>query len=206
MFIMNNEINHNKQRRWQLLQLVYKLSNGSTQTLVPYNILTEKLRWETERTRQTCDYLKAEGLLGVGSLGATSISHEGIKRIEDNMSGKQPETFPANIVVVNGGQIGNLSQGNNNTVHQGTDSTGTDLAQALRLQMAARGDLTKEVHHLLSLIKAESSDRIDIISALDVVCKQNTKWKQVFQDFSVQAVAGTASSLLLDAAKYLFPH
>jgi hypothetical protein len=206
LFTMNDGLNLKEQQRRQLLQLVYKLSDGSTRTLIAYQEIADELGWDIEVTHQTCDYLRAERLLGDGSLGATCISHEGIKRIEDNMTGKQPDALAANIVVVNGGQIGNLSQGNNNTVQQSTHNSGPDLAETLRVQMSAVGDLTQDALHLLSLIKASSDDRMATINALDAVCKQNSKWKQIFREFGSPIFTGTASGLLVEACKFLFPH
>jgi hypothetical protein len=107
---MTTIIEERQKNRWLMLQKVYKISEGVSETYLinMYEEVGEQLGWKREKTEATFDYLEGEGLLKImTSGGGIMLTHQGVKEVEE--ASKNPEKptlhFPANVMYIYGDNI-----------------------------------------------------------------------------------------------------
>lgn len=200
---MSDMLSQKELQREQLLRLIYVRSQGSTTELIALQLLEWELGWDHRLLLDTYLYLKGEGYLGDGSIGATCLSHKGIKKVEPVIWGMEPEPVLANIIVFNHSHIGNVAQGNSNSIRQHTVVSQLNIADSLRERLSELGDLTEEAHRLIILVASESENRMPMAEAVHAVCEQKAEWKQYLHDFAMQSASGAAGGVLAEVVKFV---
>jgi len=154
-------------RRFQILSTAYEEVDGKEKTHFNYLEIGKRLGLEDEETRNIVLYLKEEGLVENTTPALASMSHQGIKEVEEAQRTPEKPTlhFPANINIgrmnvtgtVNFGQIvGNIHE----HITQIKNSGNVDLADSLNeLIQAAEKDqsLTEDQ-------KQEFAENIELIA------------------------------------------
>lgn len=171
--------------------------------------VADSLGFDRDKTLAVYDYLRAEGLLESRALGGwATITHWGIKEVEDVLKGRETEHFDQGVqfnINIIGQNSGNIAIGNENVQTQ----VATDpamVAHALReaLEQVQR-PLPPEADALVALVEQSSDDRLGLAAAISVVAQKANSWKSALQDFALQAGAGVASSMVVDLIKVLIP-
>jgi hypothetical protein len=80
------EIKKKNAQRFLYLKCLYELSNSNTLSYFQFTEIGKELGWKDEITDETTDYLKDEGLIDFPSFGTVSITHAGIKHVEDSLN------------------------------------------------------------------------------------------------------------------------
>jgi len=79
------EIKKKETQRFLYLKRLYELSSGNTLSYFQFTEIGKELGWKDEITDEITDYLKNEGLIDFPSFGTVSITHPGIKLVEDTL-------------------------------------------------------------------------------------------------------------------------
>lgn len=91
-----------KKNRWLMLRKFYEIAQGhADRQIINLWVVGEELGWDRDITEATYDYLQGEGLLKAMTLGGgATITHEGVKEVENAEESPQEPTvhFPAFIV------------------------------------------------------------------------------------------------------------
>jgi len=154
-------------RRFQLLSAAYEEVDGKEKTHFNYLEIGKRLGLEDEEIRDTVLYLKEESLVENTTPASASMSHQGIKEVEEAQRNPEKPTphFPANISIgrmsvtgtVNFGQIvGNIHE----HITQIKNSGNVNLADSLNeLIQAAEKD-----QNLSEDQKQEFAENIELIA------------------------------------------
>ncbi len=154
-------------QRFQLLSAAYEEVDGREQTHFDYLELGRRLGFEDEDTRHIVLYLQKEGLVEHTTPAKASMSHQGIKEVEQAQQNPEEPTphFPPNISIVrmnvtgtvNFGQIvGNIHE----YITQIKNSGNVNLADSLNeLIQAAEKD-----QNLSEDQKQEFAENIELIA------------------------------------------
>lgn len=92
-----------KKQRFLYLRRLYELSNGNTLSYFHFTKIGKELGWKDEITDEITDYLKNEGFIDFPSFGTVSITHAGIKFVENSLkkSDNLVESLPESILRTN---------------------------------------------------------------------------------------------------------
>ncbi|OPY81805.1 MAG: hypothetical protein A4E65_00994 [Syntrophorhabdus sp. PtaU1.Bin153] len=110
---MKNSLEEKRKNRFLLLHKLYALTNGVAERhLIDIRELGEELGMGGDVALDTFEYLKGEGLtkwMALGGIG--TITHWGIKEVEDALEQKPTAHFPANIVILTNSPGANVVSG-----------------------------------------------------------------------------------------------
>ncbi|MBX7134977.1 MAG: hypothetical protein K1X67_20100 [Fimbriimonadaceae bacterium] len=104
--------------RFRVLSGMYEVTLGGEHAAAPMRMVEEHVGMEAGSSRDAQLYLQQEGLLTIQSNGYATLTHDGIKEVEDAFDGRVTEHFPANIVVIANSQDCQVVAGHNNESSQ----------------------------------------------------------------------------------------
>ena len=133
---MVNQLEEKRKNRFRLLQALYEKTDGVPERhLLDIRDIGKELGIDPDIALDTFEYLKGEGLakwMAIGGIG--TITHWGIKEVEDALDNQPTAHFPANIVVLTNSPGANVVSNTGNTVF---DQRG----QHVKTQYNAAGDI-----------------------------------------------------------------
>lgn len=99
---MSTVLEKKQKNRFLLLHKLYELTDGVAERhVIDIREVGVELGLTADTALDTFEYLKGEGLVKWMALGGQgTITHWGIKEVEDALSEKQTAHFPANIVIL----------------------------------------------------------------------------------------------------------
>jgi hypothetical protein len=157
---MNTSLEEKRKNRFLLLYKLYEKTDGvAEQHLIDIREVGKELGMEADVALNAFGYLKDEGLtkwMALGGLG--TITHWGIKEVEDAKDHKPTAHFPANIMIIlnsPGANVVSGSANNINNIYYKFDQRG----QRVNYQYNAAGDINVEA--------VKNYD--DLISQLDLL-------------------------------------
>ena len=110
-----------RKMRFQFLNLLYEKTRGNKFNCVTKWDLGSELRYERDVTELISQYLEAENLLEPSSVGRISITHYGVKEVEEAISNPKEPTHhfpPINVINIHhmeGSQIQQVISSSNQT-------------------------------------------------------------------------------------------
>src|SRR5436309_709335 len=89
--------------RLQYLRAVYDESEGVAGRFLRFTDIGENLGFDEKHAEELADYLVEEGLLEWAAMGVISLTHRGLKEVEEALSAPDEPTehFPALVVAQN---------------------------------------------------------------------------------------------------------
>jgi predicted nucleotide-binding protein len=103
-------VDYLRSKRFELMQKLYELSQGNEYQGIDEQILRAKLDLSQSTMDRVAEYLVGEGLARYFTFGTISITHKGVREVEEALSqpGKPTEHFPAlmpvrSVHVINSG-------------------------------------------------------------------------------------------------------
>jgi hypothetical protein len=139
---MKNSLEEKRKNRFLLLHKLYELTNGvAEQHLIDIREVGEELGMGGDVALDTFEYLKGEGLTKWMALGGVgTITHWGIKEVEDALEQKPTAHFPANIVILSNSPGANVVSGSGFQVGVGS-SVFDQRGQHIQYQYNAAGNI-----------------------------------------------------------------
>lgn len=170
---MNTSLEEKRKNRFLLLRKLYEMTNGVAERhLIDIRNVGKELGMDDKLALETFEYLKGEGLtkwMALGGLG--TITHWGVKEVEDAIDQKPTAHFPANIIILTNSPGANVVSGTGYQVSTVFDQRN----QHVNYQFNAAGDINlgavqnrSEFINQLELIKQELSKALagQVISEL----------------------------------------
>jgi len=162
---MNTSLEEKRKNRFLLLHKLYEITNGVAERhLIDIRQLGKEIGMEPTVALETFQYLKEEGLTKWMSMGGNgTITHWGVKEVEDALDHKPTAHFPANIVILTNSPGARVVSGSD---HQVTvfDQRG----QQVSYQYNAAGNINFE--HV--------QNKTDFISQLEFLKNELTKARE----------------------------
>lgn len=163
---MKNSLEEKRRNRFLLLDKLYEKTNGVAERhLIDIRELGKELGMEADVALNAFEYLKDEGLTKWMALGGQgTITHWGLKEVEDARDHKPTAHFPANIVNISNSPGANVVSGSGhtlNTISSVIDQSG----QRVNYQYNAAGNINLGAVH----------DFADLISQLDLLKQELAK-------------------------------
>lgn len=160
---MNTSLDKKRKERFLLLHKLYEETGGvADRHLVDIRELGKKIGIGPDAALNTFEYLKGEGLtkwMALGGIG--TITHWGIKEVEDALDQKPTAHFPANIVILTNSPGANVVSGTGHKISQGP-TIFDQRGQKVKYQYNTAGNInfgainsTDELISQLNLIKQE---------------------------------------------------
>lgn len=178
-------IQEKKKQRFQFLERLYEVTNGSTSRIFMMDELGDELNFDRNTTSNVVEYLTAELLVESRTLGGgISITHDGVLEIESAHENpdKSTEHFPAINII-------NIENMNGSSIQQGT----VNSKQIVEFKSEKVSDL-KELINYLENIKNElqitSDAKQELIAEIETLKSQSNspKPKQVIITESLKTV------------------
>ncbi len=151
-----------QKNRWLFLQKVYDITEGMSDTcIVNMYELGQDLGWDREKTKSISSYLNNEGLLKMYFNDNITITHQGVKEVEEAEKSPDKPTlhFPSHITNIYGDNVGG------DKVMR--DKIGTQINNSTDLTQAAQ-----DIKALLNRLSADypnDSNRVLGAKAIDTV-------------------------------------
>ncbi len=166
---MSTSLEEKRKNRFLLLHQLYEMSKGVAEKhIIDIRKAGEKIGMGADVALDTFEYLKGEGLTKWMTLGGGgSITHWGIKEVEDALDQKPTAHFPANIVILSNSPGANVVSGSGNQFSPGA-SIIDQRGQQVRYQYNAAGNI--------SFGTVQNSD--DLISQLDLLKQELVKARE----------------------------
>jgi hypothetical protein len=126
-------------QRFAYLRAVYDASEGNERAMVPMREIGETLGFDYRLSDKIVTYLDGEGLLKWAAFGLVSLTHWGLKEVEEALSSPEDPTehFPPYIITQNYINIGTMTH---SQIQQGTIASSQNIdgsqAEALRSLVA----------------------------------------------------------------------
>lgn len=139
---MSTSLEEKRKNRFLLLRKLYEMTNGvPEQHLIDIRKVGEEIGIGADVALDTFDYLKGEGLTKWMALGGVgTITHWGIKEVEDALDHKLTAHFPANIVILANSPGANVVTGSGHQFSPGA-SIFDQRAQQVNYQYNAAGNI-----------------------------------------------------------------
>src|SRR5438128_601809 len=160
---MNGSIDENRKKRFLLLRKLYDKTEGrADRDVIDIREIGEEIGIGSDIALDTFEYLKGEGLTKWMALGGRgTITHWGVKEVEDAIDQKPTAHFPANIIILANSPGANVMSGSGHQVSQGS-SIFDQRGQRVNYQYNAAGNInlgavqdTTELASQLDLLKQE---------------------------------------------------
>jgi hypothetical protein len=174
---MRTTLEKKQKNRFCLLHKLYDLTGGVAERhLIDIREVGQELGMTADEALETFEYLKGEGLVKWMALGGQgTITHWGIKEVEDALSEKPTAHFPANIVILTNSPGASITTG---TTH---NTTFDQRGQTVTHQYNAAGNINVGAIHSredfvaqLGLLKAELKKASDA-SLIDELTESRLK-------------------------------
>ena len=198
---MDKLLEEKKRKRFLLLRKLYDLTDGVPDShLIDIRQLGPEIGLNAEDALNTFEYLKGEGLAKWMALGGVgTITHWGVKEVEEALEGRETGHFPSNIVIITGSPGANVVAGSGNTVSQHNvtihGSASEKLAETLR-QVAAT--LPSEAEELLEAASKAEPNQLEVANIANSLASKGSAWKVALSSF----VTSVGSGLLVEAIKF----
>jgi len=139
---MSTSLEEKRKNRFLLLNKLYDMSNGvAEQHTIDIRKAGEEIGMGADVALDTFEYLKGEGLTKWMTLGGGgSITHWGIKEVEDALDHKPTAHFPANIVILTNSPGANVVSGSGQQFSPGA-SIFDQRGQQVKYQYNAAGNI-----------------------------------------------------------------
>jgi hypothetical protein len=139
---MKDSLDKKRKNRFLLLRKLYEMTNGvAEQHLIDIRQVGEEIGIGADVALDTFEYLKGEGLtkwMALGGIG--TITHWGIKEVEDALDQRPTAHFPANIVILSNSPGANVVSGSGHQFSPGA-SIFDQRGQQVRYQYNAAGNI-----------------------------------------------------------------
>lgn len=198
---MDKLLEDKRRKRFLLLRKLYELTDGvPARHLINIRQIGPDIGLDPEEALNTFEYLKGEGLAKWMALGGVgTITHWGVKEVEEALEGRETGHFPSNIVIISGSPGANVVAGSGNTVSQhnvtihGTASE--KLAETLK-QVATT--LPSEAEELLEAASKDEPNQLEVANKASMLANQGPEWKMALSSFA----KSVGSGLLVEAIKF----
>jgi hypothetical protein len=166
---MNTSLEEKRRNRFLLLQKLYDKTNGVAERhLIDIREVGKELGMEPDVALDTFEYLKGEGLTKWMALGGEgTITHWGLKEVEDARDHKPTAHFPANILILANSPGANVVSGSGHQFSPGA-SIFDQRGQKVDYQYNAAGNIN------FGVVK----NNADLISQLDLLKMELTKARE----------------------------
>jgi hypothetical protein len=190
-----------KENRFKLLRKLYEVTNGVPERhSLNIRQLGRELDMEPAIALDTFEYLKGEGLakwMALGGFG--TITHWGVREVEEALEGRQTAHFPANIVIVTGSPGANVVAGTRNVAYQEAGVHSAESAVQLRDILEQIGlPLPSEGSALLDEVEKPAPDKVAVALTAQKLAQVGAPWKTALMRFAETASAG----LVVEAIKF----
>jgi Mn-dependent DtxR family transcriptional regulator len=152
-----------QKNRWLFLQKVYEISEGMSDThIVNMYEIGKNLGWDREKTGSISDYLHREGLLTPFNGGNITLTHQGVKEVEETEKSPDKPTFHFPLHITN--HISGDNIGGDKVMR---DKIGTQINNSTDLTQASQ-----DIKALLDRLSADypnDSNRVLGAKAIDTV-------------------------------------
>lgn len=167
---MSTSLEEKRKNRFLLLQKLYETSNGvAEKQIIDIRKAGEEIGMGADVALDTFEYLKGEGLTKWMTLGGGgSITHWGIKEVEDALDRKPTAHFPANIVILTNSPGANVISGSGHQFRPG-GSLFDQRGQDVRYQYNSAGNIN------LGTVQ----NTADLASQLDFLKQEIVKAREV---------------------------
>lgn len=198
---MDKLLEEKKRNRFLLLRKLYDLTRGVPERhLINIRQIGPDIGLDPEEALNTFEYLKGEGLAKWMALGGVgTITHWGVKEVEEALEGRETGHFPSNIVIITGSPGANVVAGSGITVSQNNvtihGSASEKLAETLRQVDAT---LPREAEELLEAASKAEPNQLEVANKASALASQGPAWKEALSSFA----ASVGSGLLVEAIKF----
>jgi hypothetical protein len=170
MMTMTTPLDEKRSNRFKLLHKLYDLTGGrADRYTIDIRKLGEEIGLDAGVALDTFEYLKGEGLtkwVALGGIG--TITHWGVKEVEDALENKPTAHFPANIVVLSNSPGASVNTGTGNQIIA-PNTTFDQRGQVIQYQYNAAGDINLE-----SITEASQlASQLDLIKRELSVAREN---------------------------------
>ena len=163
---MDTILDKKREERFLLLRKLYEETGGvADRHVVDIRELGKQIGIGPDTALDTFEYLKGEGLtkwMALGGLG--TITHWGVKEVEDALDQKPTAHFPANIVILTNSPGANVVSGTGHQFSPGS-SFFDQRGQTVKYQYNAAGNINFGAIHNIS----------ELISQLDLLKQEVAK-------------------------------
>lgn len=163
---MNTSLEEKRRNRFLLLHKLYEKTSGVAERhLINIREVGKELGMEADVALNAFEYLKDEGLTKWMALGGEgTITHWGLKEVEDALDHKPTAHFPANIVILSNSPGANVVSGSGHKLNT-RSSVFDQRGQRVNYQYNAAGNIN------LGAVQ----NYADLISQLDLLKQELTK-------------------------------
>ena len=183
---MNLSLDEKRKNRFLLLRKLYEMTDGvPEQHVIDIREVGEELGMDGNVALETFEYLKGEGLtkwMAIGGFG--TITHWGVKEVEDALGERPTAHFPANIVILSNSPGANVVSGSGHQFGPGSSAI-NQHGQRASYQYNAAGSIDLSAVH----------DNVDLVSQLDLL-KQELARAREGQVISELVESKTKTALL----------
>lgn len=118
---MKTSLDQKRKNRFLLLRKLYEKTDGvADRHLLDIRKIGKEIKLDPDVALDTFEYLKGEGLTKWRALGGVgTITHWGIKEVEDAFEQKETAHFPANIVILTNSPGANVVSSSGDQSYQG---------------------------------------------------------------------------------------
>lgn len=207
---MKTSLDKKRKERFLLLHKLYEETGGvADHHLVDIRELGKQIGIDPDTALDTFEYLKGEGLtkwMALGGLG--TITHWGVKEVEDALDQKPTAHFPANIVILTNSPGANVISGAGHQFSPGA-SIFDQRGQSVNYQYNAAGNIniggiqnTADFISQLDLLKQEVSKACEA-QLINELTESKTKTQLLEAIEEAKKTSPNKTSLLnyLDLAK-----
>ena len=155
-------------QRFAYLRAVYDAADGNERAMVPMREIGESLGFDYSQSDTIVTYLDGEGLLKWAAFGLVSLTHWGLKEVEEALSrpDEPTEHFPAYVIAQNYINIGTMSQ---SQIQQGTVGSSQNLDGS---QVEALRDLVADVRAVAATLDLGLDDAGELAADVATVDSQ----------------------------------
>ncbi|MBX7134975.1 MAG: hypothetical protein K1X67_20090 [Fimbriimonadaceae bacterium] len=201
---MSEQLQEKKANRFRLLRKLYEMTDGVPERhSINIREVGKSIGIDPEVALDTFEYLKGEGLTVWMSLGGFgTITHWGVREIEEALEGRQTGHFPANIVVITGSSGVNVVSGSGNTVTQSQE--GSSGLSVLRAEFESIGGTDDPVvKALFALLESPQQNPFDVARHLSKIVSKGNEWRSAVQSAKGRLQPIDRDGLLGSALSYV---
>lgn len=199
---MNQDILQKRiEDRFQILKKLFDITEGrASMHSLDIREVGKELGMDENRTFSAFEYLIGENLavwMALGGFG--TITHRGVKEVEQALRGKETPHFPAGIVVVSGTNV-QVIQGQGNTTNmQITQQDNGATAKLEELLKKIESPLPAGANKLVELSSAAETQRFEIAEITSKLADSDPKWITPLVDFAKTTLSELGAKFLAEA-------